>query len=210
MNKIWLLAVLGACTANAPTTSLAELNAKFGAPHIEVVASVDQVNIELHVTETTGCPTLADNVVATFDGQPMDVARGGYDLDGSGCYPIAFWFNSAPMAAILSYEAETKTSQLVVADPGTTWNIQTTRLLSNDFEIDATASQIVWEDVTSITSAQVSNSEAIIVGNAIDYTPGAMIDWVNAYAHPVPTLCAGPALCTVDLSGARSWNGTPN
>jgi hypothetical protein len=210
MKKLWLLAVLGACTTQDPSTSLADLNTKYGPAHIEVVANTNQVNIELHVTETSGCPTLSDNLVATYDGQAMNVARGGYDTNASGCYPIAFWFNSVPMDAIVSFESETKASQIVLVDPTATWNVQSSRLLSNDFEIDATNSQIVWEDVTSITSAQVSNSAAVIVGNTIDYTPGATIDWVEAYAHPVPTECSGPSLCTVDLTGSRTWMTNPD
>jgi hypothetical protein len=207
LSYAWLLAVLGAC-ANEPTTSLAQLGEKYGAPNIEIVANTGQVNIEMHVAETSGCPQLADDVVATFDGQTMLVARGGYDTDSSGCYPIAFWFNSTPMAASLGFEAERQSSQLVVTDPTATWQITTAKLLSNDFVVDAASSTIVWEDVTAITGAEVVPSAVTsIVGNTINVVPGTTVQSVEAYAHPVATQCDGPALCLVDVDASRTWNG---
>jgi hypothetical protein len=210
MNKLWLLAALGACAAKDPSTPLADLDSKFGAPSIELVAQAGQVNIELHVAESTGCPQLRSDIVATFDGQPMRVSAGGYDTDHSGCYPIAFWFDSVPTDAIVGFESQIRSSQLQVVDPSATWNIATVRLLSNDFEVDAANSRIVWEDVTAITSAEVfPGARTTIVGNEIDYPAGTQIQGVSAYAYPSATVCTGPTLCTVSLQGSRSWNGTP-
>jgi hypothetical protein len=198
------VAALGACAQQQQTTSLAKL-----APsNIEVVAR-GQVNIEMHVNETGGCPLLGDDVQATFDGQPMQVARGGYDTDSSGCWPIAFWFDKPPMNSINGFERDTNSSQLVVKDASAAWSVNTSRLFANDFVIDAVNSQIIWTDVAQITSASIAPATHYeIHGNAIVYTPGATIEWVDALAHPVPTLCDGPAVCTVNLEGARDWTIT--
>jgi hypothetical protein len=195
------LVALGACAQQQATTPLARL----GTPNIEIVAK-GQLNIELHVDEAGGCPLLGDDVHATFDGQPMMMSHGGYDETADGCYPIAFWFNAPPMTTINGFEKTTNSSQLVVADKATTWNITTTRLFANDFFNDTANSQIVWSDVESIAAAHVLPSVPYqIQGNAIVYQPGADIQYVDALAHPIPTLCDGPALCQVNLQGMRDW-----
>jgi hypothetical protein len=204
--KALLLAILGACAQQQSGTPLAQL----GSPTIEVVSKA-QLNVELHFDTSGGCPTLGDDVVALFDGQPMQMTHGGYDVDASGCYPIAFWFNDLPTAAIAGFEKQSSLSQLVIKDTASQWNIESTRLFANDFVNDTANSQIVWFDVTQITSAIVSPAaQTQIDGNTIHYTPGATIDFVDALAHPVPTRCDGPSVCTVNLEGSRDWKGNQN
>ncbi len=204
MTKLALvlgLGALGACASDQASTPLAKL----GTSQIEVV-SKGQVNIEMHVDGTGGCPVLGDDVGATFDGQPMMMTHGGYDTNASGCYPIAFWFDAMPMGAINGFERASNSSQLVVKDASATWSVNTSRLFANDFVVDSANSQIVWTDVAQISSARVSPAVSFnIQGNAIVYTPGATIEYVDALAHPVPTLCDGPAVCTVNLEGTRTW-----
>jgi hypothetical protein len=200
MSKLLVVAaaLLGACAQQPTTTPLAKL----GTPNIEVVAK-GQVNIELHVDETGGCPVLGDDVNALFDGQPMMMTHGGYDTNSTGCYPIAFWFDAAPTAALVGFERGTNSSQLVVQDKSATWSMNTSRLFANDFADDSPNSQIIWTDVAQITSARISPAVPIqIIGNTIHYTPGTAIDWVDASAHPTATLCDGPASCLVNLEGS--------
>lgn len=207
-KKALLLAVLGACAQQQSGTPLAQL----GSPTIEVVAKA-QLNIELHVDTTNGCPTLGDDVQALFDGQPMQMTHGGYDVDSSGCYPIAFWFNAPPTASLGAFERQNSMSQLVIKDTASQWAVETTRLFANDFANDTVNSQIVWADVSQITSAIVTALPATatqIDGNTIHYTPGATIQYVDALAHPVPTRCDGPSVCTVNLEGFRDWTGNQN
>jgi hypothetical protein len=209
MRKLWLLAVLGACTTKDSSTSLAQLVDKYGATNVEIVATSGQVNIEMHVAEAAGCPQLSDDVSAQFDGQNMLVARGGYDTNSTGCYPIAFWFDSTPTVAAVGFEAVKTDSELMIADASATWQINTSKLLSNDFVIDAAASSVVWEDVSTITTAMTSpNTVTSIVGNTINLSPGTL-QWVEAYAHPVATQCAGPSECVVDVQASRNWTGNP-
>ncbi len=195
--------VLGACAQQQATTPLAKL----ATPSIEIVAN-KQVNVLLHVDETSGCPLLGEDVQALFDGQPMQMTRGGYDTNSNGCFPIGFWFNSAPMDAINGYEKTTNGSQLVIQDKSSQWGVDTTRLFANDFAVDATTSQIVWTDVSQITSAQIYPGAVVqVAGNTIRYTPGTTPQWVDALAHPVPTRCDGPTQCLVNLEGTRNWDG---
>src|SRR5882724_79691 len=110
-KQLLLVAILGACAQQQATTPLAKL----GTGNIEIVAK-GQINIELHVDETAGCPVLGDDRHALFDGQPMQMTHGGYDTNATGCYPIAFWFDSPPMTAINGFERGTNSSELVVQD----------------------------------------------------------------------------------------------
>ena len=198
-----LLVVLGACAQQQSGTPLAKL----GSPTIEVVAKA-QLNIEMHVDTSNGCPQLGDDVVALFDGQPMQMTHGGYDVDSSGCYPIAFWFNETPSTQLAGFEKQNSMSQLLIKDSASQWAIETARLFANDFAIDAGNSQVVWADVSQITSAQLSPAVTVqIEGNTIHYPPNTVIEGVDATAHPVPTRCDGPDVCTVNLEGFRSWVG---
>lgn len=197
-------AALVGCAAQPTTTPLSDLKSKFGDTHVEVVAN-GQLAILLHVAHAneSNCPLLGDDVVATFDGQRMGVSN-GYAIDASGCYPIAFTFELMPASSIAAWERTTSGSQLVVADHSETWNIDTHALFSNNFVDDTANSQIVWNDVSQITFARVSPGVATqIKGNTIQYPPGTKIDWVSATSHPIATRCAGPALCTIDLTGER-------
>jgi hypothetical protein len=200
-KQLLVVALLGACAQQQSTTPLAKL----GTSNIEVVAK-GQVNIELHVDETGGCPLLGDDVHALFDGQPMMMTRGGYDTDSSGCYPIAFWFNDPPMSDLVGFERGTNSSQLVVTDKSATWSVNTSRLFANDFAVDDANAQIIWTDVAQITDARISPPTPLtITGNAIHYTPGTAIQWVDANAHPATTLCDGPANCFVNLEGSKEF-----
>jgi hypothetical protein len=98
---------------------------------------------------------LGDDLVATFNGEPMRVSRGGYDVTSRGCYPIAFWFDALP-TSVVGVERRLDGSQLVVEDASTSWKIDTTRLFAQDFVLDAAASRIVWNDVAQISTARVA------------------------------------------------------
>jgi hypothetical protein len=205
-NKALVLVALGACSPSTPSTPLAELQSTYGATRLEIVAK-DQLNVLLHIDDPAGgCVTLGEDVSARFDGQPLNVVRGGYDLDSSGCWPIAFWITPLPAAAISGFERTTNGSSLEVFDHSARWDIEAGKLFANDFINDTANAQIIWSDVTSIATAQVSPSvPTTIDGNAIHYPKGTDIVWVSATAHPTPTRCAGPASCTVDLAGERAW-----
>lgn len=200
-----VVAICG-CSTSDPGTPLAKL----GSTQLEVVARPGQLNIELHVTTTGDCPQLADDAVARFDGQPMNVARGGVAQNADGCYPISFWFETMPMAQINGVENTSSGSQLVVHDASATWNVDTTSMFQNNFQIDAANAKITWFDVQSITSASVSPIVPVTIqGNTILYPPGSAIDWVDAYAHPSVTRCDGPGVCSVDLEGSRKLGINP-
>ena len=215
MKKLLLVISLGSFTACAQSssTSLSELRTTFGDTKIEIVAR-EQVNIELHIDTSHGCPSLGDDVVARFDGEPMLVARGGYDTDTRGCYPIAFWIEQFPLDRIVAWERRSSQSgsEMIIQDATATWTVSPTRLFSNDLVVDAAASRLVWQDVDRISTARVVPSVDLrIDGNSIYYPPGSVITWADAYAHPLPTLCDGPSTCTVDLERARQFdsNTTP-
>jgi hypothetical protein len=113
------------------------------------------------------------------------------------------------MVAAVGFEAVKTDSELMISDSSATWQINTSKLLSNDFVVDAATSSVVWEDVSTITTAMASpNTVTSIVGNTINLSPGT-VQWVEAYAHPVPTQCAGPAECVVDVQASRNWTGNP-
>lgn len=204
-KRLFLVVALGACTSQTQTTPLA----KFPTSQLEVVTN-GQINIELHVDETGGCPALSEDVIATFDGQPMLMTRGGYDTNASGCYPISFWFNDVPMASIQGFEKVANASELVVADKSTSWTVDTVKLFANDFVVDSAQSEILWTDVDTIQVAQIQPAAVTqIEGNAIHYPQGLAVQWVSATAHPTPTRCDGPAICSVSVQGTRTFTASP-
>jgi hypothetical protein len=204
-TPLYLVVGLAGCTSQPKTTPLAQL----GTTQMEVVTN-GKINIELHVDEADGCPTLDEHVTATFDGAPMQFSRGGYDTNASGCYPIAFWFNDTPLATVNGFEKTANGSELVVADKSATWTVDTVPLFANDFLNDTQSSQIIWTDVATIASAEIQPGAALqISGNAISYPVGLQVQAVFALAHPVPTRCDGPGLCTVSLQGQRDFLAKP-
>jgi hypothetical protein len=202
------IGALGACTQDS--TPLSELHTTFGNTTLEIVANT-QVHMELHVDTTRGCPVLGDDVVATFDGEPMTVARGGYDTDARGCYPIAFSMTSFSPDRIAAWELRSvqvgaQGSEMKIQDATATWTISPTRLFTNDLVVDAAASRLVWQDIPEISTARIVPSVDVkIQGNSIYYPPGTVITYADAYAHPAPTLCDGPTSCLVNVERVRQF-----
>ena len=201
MTKLLLLvALVGACADQQPSTPLHKL----GNTQLELVGG-SQVNVELKVLGT-GCPLLADDARATFDGVPMTISRGGFAETADGCYPIAFSIDPNRVSGIAAYEAGSSSTDLIIEDSSARWTIASTRLFTNQFDIDTASSRIVWQNVTAITTAQLTPSVVVqIEGNVIHYPPGTNVVAVSAYAHPTPTKCDGPSLCLVDLQGAHAF-----
>lgn len=199
-----LSAALVGCAQPQPTTSLAQIAPTFGAPTVEIVAN-GQVNVLLNIPTKSGdCPVMSEQLTATYDGAPMRVSRGGYDTTSNSCYPIAFWFDAPPVAAIDGFEKTTNSTQLQLADESATWKMQTSKLFADDFVDDTANHRVVWEDVSAITTAELSPSQAVAIqGNAIIYAPGGEVDWVSAHAHPTASTCDGPGQCTVDVDASR-------
>ena len=199
---------LGGCLQEA-TTPLARL----GDSKMEVVGH-GQLNVLLHVNDTSGCPRLGDDAVAKFDGQVMEVSRGGEADDATGCYPIAFWFNKPPVGDLTTFEAVNSSSELVVEDHSAQWSVGMTRVFLSDFVNDTNKSTITWTNVPLISTASLTGSDLFhphvngisISGNVITYPKGTVVTEVDAFAHPTPTRCEGPAECLVDLEGTRTFD----
>lgn len=203
-----VLPVLGAalvgCAQPQQGTTLSDLTQQYGAPTVEIVAN-GQLNVLLAVPTTQDCPMLSAKLTATYDGAPMQVSRGGYDQTSNSCYPIAFWFNAPPMAAIDGFEKTTNSTQLQLADESATWHVQTSKLFADNFVDDTANHRVIWADVSSITSAELSPSQSYTIsGNAVVYAPDSHVDWISARTHPAATTCDGPGLCTVDLQASRT------
>jgi len=205
-NSVGALAALGACSTDN-STPLSELSKTFGETHIEIVAD-HQVNILLHIAGD-GCATLSDDVVATYGGLPMQMSNGGYAEDASGCYPIAFWIKDFPENLVGDRERASGGSDISITDASASWKVAPTQLFGNDLEIDAATSSIVWPNVDHIASVRIVPSvDYQIQSNSIKYTAGTEITYAQAFAHPVPTVCAGPGACTIDLSRTRNFTKT--
>ena len=205
MRKLLPLIALAACAAPPSSTPLSKLQPVFGDTTLEVVAK-GPLDILLHVPKGSdgSCPMLGADVTARFDGQAMHVFRGGEDSQADGCYPIAFEFDRMPVSSIAAWELTTSGSQLEIADRSAVWEVAAHPLFANNFVDDPAASQIVWKDVTQITTASVSPIVPVhIVGNAITYPPGTQMTYVQAIAHPAVERCDGPSACTVNLQGER-------
>ncbi len=203
MKKLLLLVsvLVGACTQDQQSTPLHKL----GETTLELV-SYGSVNAELKIIGT-GCPLLGDDVTATFDGLPMNISRGGIAETSDGCYPIAFSISPDQISGAMAYEAGSSSSDLIIEDASARWTIASTRLFANDFVIDTVNSQITWQNVSAITTAQTTPAVPIkISGNVISYAAGTDIASVSAYAHPIPMRCDGPGGCLVDLSGAHEFH----
>ena len=192
-----VVAISAACASQQPSTSLSKLNtARLG------VVSNGSIAIELHVDGD--CPMLREDLFATFDGQPMNVARGGYATNATGCYPIGFWFDPMPAAALATFESGHSISQLEVIDPSAVWHIDATPLFTeaSAFVDNPASATITWNGVATITTAETSPIVPVTIsGNTIKYPAGTAINWVSARSHPVPTRCDGPESCTIDLDG---------
>ena len=195
------LGALGACVQQ-DTTPLARL----GDSKMEIVGH-GQINVLLHVNETTGCPRLGDDAVAKFDGQVMEVSRGGEADDATGCYPIAFWFNKPPVGDLTTFEAVNSSSELTIEDHSAQWSVGMTRVFLSDFTMDVNASTITWTNVPTVSRASLTPYVKVsITNNVISYPKGTVVTEVDAFAHPTPTRCAGPAECLVDLEGTRTFD----
>jgi hypothetical protein len=202
-----LAVVLAACAAPSKSTPLSELSQTYGNTQVEVIAK-SQLAIELHVSPIHGdCPELRPEATATFDGMPMHVERGGYaTTQEGGCYPIAFWFDPFPQASLAAFERTTTSSTLVIADRSAHWAIEAGHLVATTFVDDKVAGRITWQDVTHITNASVAPAVPFTIsGNTLSYPPGTDISSIDAFAHPVPTRCDGPATCTIYLEGTHAW-----
>jgi len=208
MKPLLLVIAVGACS-QSNSTPLDQLNTTFGDTSLEVVAG-PRLIVELHVANTASCPTLGDDVVAKFDGVPLNVARGGAATNSTGCYPIAFWLDSVPVEQMAAFEVSSGNagSQMVIEDFSASWNIAPTNLFTTKFVIDAAASRIVWQNVSSISTATVvPHVDVKIDGSNILYPAGTKISHVEAYAHPTLSQCAGPTTCMVDLEGSQTFPG---
>jgi hypothetical protein len=208
-HLIALLALVG-CTQSNSSTPLAEIANKYGDTTLEIV-SRGQIAVNLHVAPTgSDCPSLSEDAVATFDGQNMMVARGGYATTATGCYPIGFWFDAFPEAQVQAWERTTSAAQLVIADRSAEWRIDTGLLLTQTFVDDPANSLITWTDVTQVTQATLSPVVPVTIkGNTIHYPAGTAVTAVVAIAHPVASRCDGPSTCTVFLEGSHDWTISP-
>lgn len=203
-----LAPALVGCAQPQPQTPLAQLATSYGTPSLEIVAN-GQLNVLVDVPTTGDCPLLSDKLTATYDGAPMKVSRGGYDTTSDSCYPIAFWFDAPPMAAIDGFEKSTNSTELQLADESATWRVQTSKLFANDFVDDAANHRVLWTDVATITSAQILPAQSYTIeGNAVVYPAGGHVDWIAALSHPVATTCDGPAHCLVNVQGSRTLHPT--
>jgi hypothetical protein len=207
-HLVGLVALAVGC-AQPKTTPLSDLAKDFGPTRMEIVAKA-QLGITLHVDSTQGCPELADDATALFDGQTMNVARGGYDTNAKGCYPIGFWFDPVPDAALTGFEHSSTTAELVVRDSSATWQVDTTRLFMNTIINDPVTSTITWENVNEITGAQIAPLVPFTIqGNTIKYQAGTQITWIDASSNPVASRCDGPGQCTVMLEAQHNWQVNP-
>ncbi|HEY0190837.1 MAG TPA: hypothetical protein VGC42_06910 [Kofleriaceae bacterium] len=210
VKTLWLslgaVAALGACSTDN-STSLNDLSKTFGETHVEIFAN-NQVNLLLHI-DGDGCATLGDDVVATYDGQPMAFSSGGYAEDSTGCYPIAFWVRDFPATQIGNRERASGAADIVIRDASASWRIAPTQLFGNDLEIDAATSSIVWPNVDHISTMSTLpyvNVQIDQLSSSVKYPAGTSITFAAATAHPIPTVCAGPGRCTVDMSRARDFS----
>ena len=201
--SVGALAALGACSTDN-STPLKDLSTMFGETHVEIVANT-QVSVLLHVA-SDGCVTLSDHTVATFDGQQMEMTHGGYAEDASGCYPIAFWFKKFPENQIGAREKASGGADMVIQDESASWKIAPTQLFGNDLELDASTNTILWPNVDHISTVHTVPTVGYeIQPAAIKLAAGAQIQSATATAYPLPTLCAGPDRCTIDLSRTRDF-----
>jgi hypothetical protein len=78
-------------------------------------------------------------------------------------------------------------------------------MFGNNFVDEPANARIIWSDVTSISTATLEPQvQTTIEGNIIHYPPGTHVEYVSAWSHATPTLCAGPVRCAADVQGDRA------
>ncbi len=226
MLKTLLLAAaatLTACTDAPATTAVS------GLAHASVglFASVGNIGEPaVHVSiAADGCPTLAEDVAATYDGQPLArVAAGGVTeaFEGPDCSEISFELAAAPANP-------GQPSTFVLHDATATWTVSGLDLLTNDINPTSALSHgqlatIAWPSAPTITGAYIEfdnrygdaqfaeqlpdvapTAAGAIVGNTLQLTlPATVAGYgtlaVSASRVPEPIRCDGPASCALSVS----------
>ena len=210
------LASLTASPVSAATSHDTSAQSGSGAPGVDVAFSGS-----VPANPQPGqCPLLADDLVATFDGAPMEIAnRGGYDDTGwgdSGCDGFDLRLdNATPHAG---------ESTIVIHDATATWTIAGNDLLTDDLALvtavaPGTSATVTWRSAPSIDTAyaqltsgpngnDVQSETPTTAGDAITIaitaaTPGSATLTINAERTAPPTHCDGPSSCTIGvLAGA--------
>ena len=216
-------ATLTACTdapATTPASGLANASVSLfasvggtGEPAVQVLIAAD------------GCPTLAEDVTATYDGQPMGlVAAGGVTefFEGPDCGKISFELATAPANP-------GQPSTFVLHDATATWTVSGLDLLTNDINptsalLHGQLATIAWPSAPTITGAFVEfdnrygaaqfseqlpdfapTAAGTIVGNTLLLTlPATVAGYgtlaVSASRVSEPIRCDGPASCGLSVT----------
>ena len=217
---------LTACTDAPPSTPISGLsNAHVGLVTSAGPAGESAVQVSI---SAAGCPTLANDVSATYDGQPMvRVAAGGVasSFEGPDCGDIAFSLDTAAANP-------GQPSAFVLHDATATWTVSGLDLLTDDVSTSSALSHgqlatVTWPSAPTIASAYIefdnrygdlqfsaqlpdfaTPASGAIVGNTLQFpVPATTAGYGTLVVHgsrtPEVLRCDGPASCTLAVSVAK-------
>jgi hypothetical protein len=212
-----LLLPLTACGTPSPDTSPGSLPALSAHGPVTITVHADtgqdyptanhflRAVLSFGDEAATDCPYLATAVTATFDGDPMEIARGGADLFGHGCIDVSMAQAFDP--------PRPGASELTLTDRSTTWTITAPDLFANDFARDpADPSRVIWKSVDQINNGDIRYvgsaelNQVATQGNTLIGTQPAEAAYAESIAPA--TGCSGPDVCVTDRLG-YSELGTP-
>jgi hypothetical protein len=228
---VGLAASLVGCAT--PTTPLAELQDPLLSLATSPTQDVQSVGMHPMVSFAilaTGCPTLDDGVIATFDGQPMSlVSAGGEETsfyDGTTCTAIQF-----DLVGAANKPRGTVSTLRIVDGRGTTWTVEGQDLMTDDLALvtppvtgqDAVVSWTIADDIESadadlwLGGHDVSWSNGVLAdpalainGNTVRIPIPSMVSGMGIFSievdwNPVATRCEGPAGCSLEMTASKNF-----
>jgi hypothetical protein len=189
--------------------------------------------VHVAISSADRCATLADDVVATFDGHPMTLTVNGGTVDtfeGPDCQAIELVLATAPALP-------GQVSTFTLADATATWTVSGKDLLTNDLVTTSALAPgghatVAWTSATQIAAAYVefdnqyqdvqfaaqlpdlsTEPAGSITDNVIhfDIPPGVSgygTLHLDANRTPAAVACDGPATCALSVSAAADFTAT--
>lgn len=213
--------VAGCTTSGSSIARLADL------PSPRVTGTASSLGIEYDTS--VDCFTLAPEVTATFDGQPVAISGGGSTdasaFDPKGCIGIGGTFTNV-------FDTNESVTSIVLADGQSTWKLDVQGLAPGSWSIHTPATVTEGSDVTvgfepalvgvgvqmidispdsdiPFSQAATGNTTHIPAGYWSSEQPGSQLRGaIDVELGPLPVQCSGPQSCSFTTTTPYPANRT--